>query len=685
MANFDSLAALLPDAVLVVDDAGVLHYSNPAAERLLGVSGESRLKRNCFDLIHPGDLEMVLLALGGVKDHGVATPIEFRAKTPEGWRVVEMRGVPIENPVMGKGIALCIRDLTDRGKREIAPGNDEQFRAMLQNGVGLMLLVNPAGEVASASAALTRTLGLELDTVLGNPLIDLVSEADHRTFRAAYQKALRAPTTNAEGTRLEVRLNRRSGIAVPYQLTLVNLLEDPAVNGIVVTGHDISELRAAQEELGRLVYLDPLTGLPNRGELVRELTSRLRPRRDGEEQEFVVAYMDLDRFKPVNDLFGHLAGDELLINVGKRLSELIRDGEMVARFGGDEFVVVGDATGTDPLYGLCSRLEAAIAEPFHLEAGTVQLSASVGGVLAYSGDPAETVLAEADTAMYTRKRRGQTAQPSQQRPIVERRSLAEGLEQAFEKEEFVLFYQPIVDIQTSWTVEFEALVRWKHPDRGILPPGQFLDIIEDVGRDGQLANYVLHQATADLARMRNEFGLDVRCAVNASANQFSDPGFADLVSEMVSRNSLPPDAITIEVSERSILQRAGRGPAATVVNELQSLVDKGVRIAVDDFGTGYSSLTHLVSFPVDSLKIDRSFIANLMNDSQSRAVVTALIGLARSMKLDVVAEGVESQEQLRKLRRLGCRHVQGFYLGVPKPFTAAIAPLVENKLQHVGQ
>jgi diguanylate cyclase len=234
-------------------------------------------------------------------------------------------------------------------------------------------------------------------------------------------------------------------------------------------------------------------------------------------------------------------------------------------------------------------------------------------------------------------------------------------------------------------VEFEALVRWKHPDRGMLPPGQFLNIIEDVGRDGQLANYVLDRATRDLGRMRNEFGLDVRVAVNASANQFSDPGLADLVGDRVASNGLPPSAITIEVSERSILQRAGQGPAAAVVAELQSLVDQGVRIAVDDFGTGYSSLTHLVSFPVDSLKIDRSFVANLMTDRQSRSVVTALIALARSMQLDVVAEGVESQEQLRKLRRLGCRHVQGFYLGVPKPFAAAIAPLLEQKRQQVGQ
>jgi diguanylate cyclase (GGDEF)-like protein/PAS domain S-box-containing protein len=438
--NFGSLAALLPDAVLVVDEAGVLHYANPAADHLFGMSTDSRLGQNCFDLIHPGDLKMTLLALVGMNDQEIATPLEMRVQTEEGWRVAETLGATIQHPVMGQGVALSIRDLTDRRKWEIAAGDDAKFRAMLRNGVGLTLLVNGAGNIVSASAAVTRMLGHDLTSIVGQTLIDLLLEADHRTFQTAYQKALREPTTSTDGTKIEVRLNRRSGTAVPYQLTMVNLLEDPTVNGIVVTGHDISELRAAQEELGRLVYLDPLTGLPNRGELVCELESRLRPRRPGDEQELVVVYIDLDRFKPVNDLFGHLAGDELLISVGQRLRRTTRDGELVARLGGGEFVVVADATGSDPLYGLCGRLEAAIAEPFHLEAGTVQLYASVGGVLAYSGDPVDTVLAEADTAMYTRKRRGQAIRPDKGLPVVERRSLAEGLQQAFDKEEFVLFY-----------------------------------------------------------------------------------------------------------------------------------------------------------------------------------------------------------------------------------------------------
>ncbi len=678
VASFPSLAAQLADAVLVVDGEGVLYYANAAAERLFGAAAEERIGENCLDLVHPGDLEMALVAMISMNEHDVGTPMEIRVMTPEGWKVVEMIGGALEHEDLGHCIALTVRDLTDRRKWELAGGDDTRFRALVQNGVGLTILLDEQGLIATASAALTRTLGHDQANVIGEPFVDLVLEADQRAWRGGFQQALH-PSPSGEdddGVRFEVRLKTRQGDNVPHQLTLLNLLDDPSVGGIIVDGHDITELRRAREELARLAYLDSLTGLPNRGELVRELTTRLRARRPGDEQSVVVAFIDLDRFKPVNDLFGHSVGDELLVALGRRLQHMVREGDMVARLGGDEFVIVADATGDDAPTGLSARLEASVAEPFSLSAGTVQVFASVGAVTAYSGDSAETILAEADAAMYAEKHRRRGMRTGRARPVTERRLLAERLDEAFANDEFVLFYQPIVDLRTGRTAEFEALVRWQHPERGLLPPMEFLDIIEDVGRDSELAEFVLRRAADDLATIRAKHGLNVGFAVNASANQFTDPVFADLVEEVVLRNQLPPHCLTVEVSERSILDRPAHGASITVVSGLEALASKGVRIAVDDFGTGYSSLSHLVSFPIDSIKIDRSFVEKMLTERQSRSIVTALIGLARSMRLSIVAEGVESDAQLRRLRALGCSNAQGYLFSVPLPLDEAIAPLL---------
>ena len=679
MASFPSLAAKLADAVLVVDPEGVLHYANAAAERLFGTAAEERIGENCLDLVHPGDLEMALVAMISMVESDVGTPMEIRVMTPDGWKVVEMIGATVEHEELGTCIALTIRDLTDRRKWELAGGDDTRFRALVQNGVGLTILIDNEGFITTASATLTRTLGHDQANVIGKPFVDLVLKADQPTWRSGFQKALLPSSSDGESgdVRFEVQLTTRYGDSIPHQLTLLNLLDDPTVAGIIVDGHDITELRRAREELARLAYLDSLTGLPNRGGLVRELAARLRPRRHGEEDNLVVAFIDLDRFKPVNDLFGHSAGDELLVALGRRLQRMVRDGDMVARLGGDEFVVVADATGEDSVAGLSARLEGAVAEPFSLAAGTVQVFASVGAVTASSGDSAETILAEADAAMYAEKHRRRGMGTGRARPITERRRLAERLDKAFENDEFVLFYKPIVDLRTGRTAEFEALVRWDHPELGLLPPLEFLDIIEDVGRDNELAEFVFRRATADLAMVRHEYGLTLGFGVNASANQLTDPGFADFVEEVVLRNDLPPDSLTIELSERSILERPAYGASIAAVSGLEALASKGVRIAVDDFGTGYSSLSHLVSFPIDSIKVDRSFVEKMLTERQSRSIVTALIGLARSMRLNIVAEGVESDQQLRKLRALGCSSAQGYLFSVPTPLEEAIAPLLE--------
>jgi diguanylate cyclase (GGDEF)-like protein/PAS domain S-box-containing protein len=675
----------LPDAVIVVDHDGVLRYANDAALELHGNSAADRVGRSCFDLIHPGDQELALVSLAAMEEQAVGTPLELRVRSDRGWILVEMLGAATQLPDGRPGVVLSLRDLTERRRWDIAAGDDAQFRSVVQNGVNLILLLDAEGTVLTTSATLTRTLGHNQSVILGQPITELILDEDRVAFDLALRRALDgSPEGDSEGIRVEARLRTRRGTHVPHQLHILNLLDDPTVGSVVLTGHDITELHQAREELSRIAFADPLTGLPNRWELIRELSSRLRQRRPGDEHQVGVAFIDLDRFKPVNDLFGHAAGDELLVALAVRLRRMVRAGDLVARIGGDEFVVVADIARAESLQSLRHRLETALLQPIELSVGTIQIGASIGTVTASSGDSAETVLAEADAVMYEEKHRRRGMRTDHRLPVAERRAIAEALDAAFDNEEFLLHYQPIVDLQTGRVVEFEALVRWQHPKRGLLTPAEFLDVIEDVGRDDQLARFVVCRATEDLATARVTHGLEIGIAVNASAAQFADPSFADLVADQMRHHHVPPGSLTVEVSERSILERTPHGPAIAVSAGLQALVDRGIRIAVDDFGTGYSSLSHLVSFPIDAIKIDRSFVSRMLTERESRSVVTALISLARSLRQDIVAEGVESHEQLRKLRGLGCSRAQGYLLGVPLPFEQAVVPLLSEP-QQVGQ
>ena len=399
-ALLDSLA----DATIVVGHDGVLHYANHAAERLMGHPASERLGTSCFELLHPDDHEMALVAMISVAEERIGTPIELRVKSPTGWRVIEFVGAAIDVPGIGPAVLSSLRDITDRRRWEVAAGDDARFRALLQNGVHFLLVLDEQGIVTTASAALTRSLGHDQARVLGAPFITVVADGDRAGFETGFRTSLGQPSSGGgEEVRLEVLLRTRTGDPIPYQLTLLNLLDDPSVDGIILTGHDVTDLRAAREELERIAFIDHLTGLPNRAELVRELARRLDPRREPTGSPLTVAFVDLNGFKAVNDGHGHAVGDELLIAVAERLRRAVRPDDLVARFGGDEFVVVAEPAGTDPASELCERLERTIARPFALSIGPVTIGSSAGAVVADPGDQAEEVIAAADDLMYHRK------------------------------------------------------------------------------------------------------------------------------------------------------------------------------------------------------------------------------------------------------------------------------------------
>jgi diguanylate cyclase (GGDEF)-like protein/PAS domain S-box-containing protein len=392
------LAALLPDAVVVVDGDGRLQWANQAAERMFAVLLGDVVGRSGLDFIHPDDREFATVSLSSVQSKEVGTPIELRVKSADGWRLVEIVGANLlEHPTVG-GVVLCLRDLTERRRWEVASDEIGKFRSLVHNAASVIMLLDAAGRIESVSAAITRILGHDQELVEGRPLVEFVAEQHRGSMVAALSRATDAPSWSAAPTLVEVELLKRGGReAVPFELSIVNLLDDPTVSGLVVSGHDISQLRVTREALEELSTTDPLTGLPNRSLLRTHLEHCL------DNPTTAVVFLDLDDFNDINDRYGRATGDEVLRQLGERLKSSVRKGDVVARYGGDEFVVVAAIAEPHELEALAARLAEGIEQPVELPEGTFRLSASVGLAYPGPGDDAATLIDRADTAMYIAK------------------------------------------------------------------------------------------------------------------------------------------------------------------------------------------------------------------------------------------------------------------------------------------
>ena len=426
----------------------------------------------------------------------------------------------------------------------------------------------------------------------------------------------------------------------------------------------VEGLRKAFADAVHQANHDALTGLPNRTLVLDRLSRALG--RTGEEGRVAVLFVDLDRFKMVNDTLGHSVGDEVLIRVAERLSAAVRPLDTVGRLAGDEFVVVcEDVRGVD-VGQLAERVARAVAQPLPLYGRDTVITASIGIVHAPAGSRADEVLRDADVAMYRAKERGRSRievfDQAIRTQMLERLETEHSLRRSLQEGRLRLDYQPIVSAATGDLVAVEALVRWERPGRGLVGPDQFIPVAEETGLIVPMGHWVLSQACSQLGAWRahpSARGLQV--SVNLSARQFADPGLVVMVADALARAGIPPAALALEITESVLMEEA-----AATAETLSALKELGVRVSIDDFGTGYSSLSYLKRFPVDVLKVDRSFVRGLGADGEDRAIVTAVIGLAHALDLTVVAEGVESEVQLRELRRLSCDAVQGYLLGRPQ-------------------
>ncbi|MCB0898236.1 MAG: EAL domain-containing protein [Actinobacteria bacterium] len=465
-------------------------------------------------------------------------------------------------------------------------------------------------------------------------------------------------------------------VAYPYSWTMLPLLLLP-----LLAVQKAAEMSRHQEHLS---LHDPLTGLPNRVLLNDRIEQALA--RSSRMRGFVVVFfLDLDLFKVVNDSLGHHAGDALLVDVAKRLSSAVRSGDTLARFGGDEFVVMCEDVSEDEVTTLATRITQALRQPFTSDDREVTVTASVGVAVADRSSTPHTLLRDADVAMYRAKERGRNKvvafDAAMHQQANERLQDAVGLRRALEHDELRVAYQPILDLTTGRTIGMEALARWEDPDRGLVPPGLFIPAAEESGLITAIGQWVLDAALADASRWREDRGLDnVWVAVNISSRQLLSPTLVDEVESSLCAAGVPASALQLEITESAVMN-----DLEPVVDVLSGLRRLGVSLAVDDFGTGYSSLAYLKRLPVTTLKIDRAFIDGLggADDAFDRPIVDAIIKMAQSLGLDVIAEGVETQEQLDALRALGGRFAQGFLWA--RPMAAEQAGLWLRSHSYLGR
>jgi diguanylate cyclase (GGDEF)-like protein len=437
--------------------------------------------------------------------------------------------------------------------------------------------------------------------------------------------------------------------------------------GTVVLYTDISVLKHREKQIHHLAYHDVLTGLPNRA-LFNQRVERALERARKRGLFVAVMCLDIDHFKNVNDSLGHLAGDALLKWIADRFRECLREDDTVGRLGGDEFgVVVTSVDAVEYASQLASRLLAAVSRPMEFNGQQVVSGISIGiATSATDGEQTDSLIKSADLALYRAKAEGRNTyrffEAEMDARMQARSALEIDLRQALVRDEFELHYQPQVDIETHEIVGFETLVRWRHRERGYVPPAEFIPLAEETGVIMRLGEWVLRQACLDVQKWRDS----CRIAVNVSPAQFRNHDLAQVVAKVLNETGLSPDRLEIEITESLLFRDVESNLVA-----LKALKALGVRVAMDDFGTGYSSLGSLRSFPFDKIKIDRSFIRDLENNPDSLAIVRAVIGLGRSLGIETCAEGIETEEQLRRLRLEGCDEAQGYFYSEPKPFDEA--------------
>jgi diguanylate cyclase (GGDEF)-like protein/PAS domain S-box-containing protein len=559
------------------------------------------------------------------------------------------------------------RDLEGRVLARTAElrASEQRFQALVQHSSDVVTVIDPDTTVIYQSESMERVFGHPAHTLVNRSLTALLDPRATGRLREALQSVARLPYGTLS---IELPIRRADGRVCQAELTITNLLDDPNVGALVLNTRDITDRKELENQLVHEAFHDALTNLANRALFSDRVDQALR-RRDRDEHPIAVLFLDLDGFKEVNDSRGHAAGDELLTQVADRLRASVRPEDTVARFGGDEFAILAevDSDGRNEAEAVAQRVIEQIGAPFMVDGNELHVSVSIG--IAHGGPHAENggqLMRNADLAMYRAKAAGagQYAlyHPEMHTALVDRLQLAADLRRGLDEGEFVLFYQPTIDLESGVILGFEALARWQHRTRGSIPPSEFIPLAESTGLIRPLGTWVLQEACRQVMEWSPDEDRPLSISVNVSARQLDQPDFIAIVSAALADSGLSANRLCLEMTESVLME-----DTENVLVILNGLKQMGVRLAIDDFGTGYSSLSYLHRFPFDVLKIDKSFVDRLQSPSGEMTLARTIVQLGQGLGVTTVAEGLEHFEQFMALRRIGCEVGQGFYFSKPVP------------------
>ncbi|WP_375233150.1 sensor domain-containing protein [Pseudomonas syringae] len=679
--RYRMLAESISDVIFSTDAHLTVNYVSPSVERALGYSADW-ITRNGWSaaIANPQQLtgfdalisriSKVLhkpQELARLRDEVTTRMFLFDCLRADGRKIpVELRVVLVwDEHGNFEGIFGVGRDISQQRRAE----KDLRMAAtVFEHSTSAILITDPAGYIVQANEAFTRVSGYEVAQVLDQLPGMLTVESEQEAHLRYILRQL-----NGQGTwEGEIRLKRRNGEHYPAWVGITAVVDDEGdLASYVCFFSDISERKASEDRIHRLAYYDALTHLPNRTLFQDRLHSALQ-QAERQQAWVVLMFLDLDRFKPINDSLGHAAGDRMLQEMATRLLACVSADDTVARMGGDEFTlllqpdITREAALTRAIH-VAERILTSLVTPFVLEGREFFVTASIGIALSpQDGSELSKLMKNADTAMYHAKERGknnfQFYQTDMNATALERLELESDLRHALEQQEFTLYYQPQFSGDGKRLTGAEALLRWRHPRRGLVPPNDFIPVLEELGLVVEVGDWVLTEACRQLKHWHQAKVRVPKVSVNISARQFSDGQLGKRIAHILEQTGLSPACLELELTE-SILMRE--------VNEAMQILDGlknlGLSIAVDDFGTGYSSLNYLKQFPIDVLKIDRTFVDGLPSGEQDAQIARAIIAMAHSLNLSVIAEGVETHEQLEFLREHGCDEVQGYLFGRPMP------------------
>jgi diguanylate cyclase (GGDEF)-like protein/PAS domain S-box-containing protein len=673
---------------LVGTDGRFLRVNKSLCE-ILGYTQRELLGKTFQQITHPDDLEVDLEHLRRLLVRVVRTyQTEKRYFHKDGHVVWTLLSASVVHDEEDEPLYfICqIQDVSERKKVEKAiKESEERFRSLVQYSSDIITILDTDGTVRYVSPAVERVTGFKPEEQVGTNAFGSVHPDDREQALNTFAEVLKRPGLHPS---LEFRVPHKDGSWRYLEHVVNNLVDDPAVSGVVINSWDVTERKALVEQLSYQAFHDLLTGLPNRA-LFMDRLERALTRANRRGSKVAVLFTDLDNFKVINDSLGHKAGDQLLVAVAERLKTCLRPEDTAGRLGGDEFtILVEDISSVGEGVQIAERIADILRPPFALEDQEVFVTASTGIALNSTAQeqPAD-LLRHADLAMYRAKRRGKARyevfEPSMDAKAVERLILETGLRRALVRQQFRVYYQPIVTLEHDKIAGVEALVRWEHPQRGLLLPEEFLPVAEETGLIVRIGQWVLREAGKQARIWQEHYPgtPPLTISVNLSTREFFHPR---LVAEVLGESEIDPASLQLEITEGAMRSNGTSSADRT----LRNLKRMGVQLAIDDFGLGYSSLSYLKRFPVDFLKIDRSFIAGLRREpngvsTKDTEIVKAMIELTHALDLKVIAEGVENAEQLTRLRQMKCDLAQGNYFSEPLP-SEALADILAEDLTDRG-